>query len=66
MYLQVKVTEIFDVTDSDSPIVQTRQERDINENLEFDDDWEESTWTNQHVEGGKFKLSFFTKQNILN
>lgn len=45
IFFKVKVTEIFDVTDSDSPIVQTSQERDINKNLEFDDDWEESTWT---------------------
>ncbi|XP_072386185.1 patatin-like phospholipase domain-containing protein atgl-1 isoform X1 [Diabrotica undecimpunctata] len=36
---KVKVTEIFDVTDSDSPIVQTSEERSANTNLEFDDDW---------------------------
>lgn len=45
----MKVTEIFDVTDSDSPIVQTSQERDINKNLEFDDDWDESTWTTNEL-----------------
>lgn len=41
------MTEIFDVTDSDSPIVQTSHEKDINRNLQFDDDWDESTWTTQ-------------------
>lgn len=34
----MKVTEIFDVTDSDSPAVQTAQERELNYQLEFDDD----------------------------
>ncbi|XP_063914547.1 patatin-like phospholipase domain-containing protein 2 isoform X1 [Zophobas morio] len=46
---KVKVTEIFDVTDSDSPIVQTSHEREFNKNLEFDDDWDESTWTTTHA-----------------
>lgn len=46
---KVKVTEIFDVTDSDSPIVQTSHELDVNQNLEYDDDWDESTWTQQTV-----------------
>lgn len=41
---QVKVTEIFDVTDSDSPIVQTKEEKDVNEGLEFDDDWGGADW----------------------
>ncbi|KAJ8982980.1 hypothetical protein NQ317_001420 [Molorchus minor] len=38
-YKTVKVTEIYDVSDSDSPIVQTSHEQDINQKLEFDDDW---------------------------
>ncbi|GJQ86181.1 bmm [Trypoxylus dichotomus] len=42
---KVKVTEIFDVTDSDSPAVQSAKEREINQQLQFDDDWDESTWT---------------------
>uniref|UniRef100_V5GTR4 triacylglycerol lipase n=1 Tax=Anoplophora glabripennis TaxID=217634 RepID=V5GTR4_ANOGL len=46
---KVKVTEIFDVTDSDSPIVQTSHERDVNKNLEFDDDWDESSWQAQQT-----------------
>nr|CAH7734814.1 unnamed protein product [Callosobruchus chinensis] len=41
---KVKVTEIFDVTDSDSPIVQTSHERNSNNNLEFDDEWSGSSW----------------------
>ncbi|CAG9819778.1 unnamed protein product [Phaedon cochleariae] len=45
----VKVTEIFDVTDSDSPIVQSSQERDINQHLEFDDGWDESSYMNQQT-----------------
>lgn len=44
---KVKVTEIFDVTDSDSPIVQTSHERDVNRNLQFDSDWDESAWNEQ-------------------
>lgn len=36
--LQVKVTEIFDVTDSDSPFVQTSHERETNMQLQFDED----------------------------
>lgn len=44
---KVKVTEIFDVTNSDSSVVQTSQEKDVNRNLQFDDDWDESTWTAQ-------------------
>ncbi|XP_044747862.1 patatin-like phospholipase domain-containing protein 2 isoform X2 [Coccinella septempunctata] len=41
----VQVTEIFDVTESDSPIVQTAQEKDVNKALEFDDeDWGATHW----------------------
>ncbi|XP_060531802.1 1-acylglycerol-3-phosphate O-acyltransferase Pnpla3 isoform X2 [Cylas formicarius] len=40
---KVKVTEIFDVTDSDSPVIQTPHERDLNKHLEFDDNWMSST-----------------------
>ncbi|XP_066254167.1 patatin-like phospholipase domain-containing protein 2 isoform X1 [Euwallacea similis] len=36
---KVKVTEIFDVTEDESPVLQTPQERDVNKNLEFDDNW---------------------------
>lgn len=46
---QVKFTEIFDVTDSDSPLVQTEYEQEINENLEFDDEWNESGWPSSYA-----------------
>ncbi|XP_008191795.1 patanin-like phospholipase domain-containing protein atgl-1 isoform X1 [Tribolium castaneum] len=46
---KVKVTEIFDVTESDSPIVQSSHEKEFNKSLEFDDDWDESTWTTTHA-----------------
>ncbi|XP_022918776.1 1-acylglycerol-3-phosphate O-acyltransferase Pnpla3-like isoform X2 [Onthophagus taurus] len=42
---KVKVTEIFDVTDSDSPVVQSQRERELNQQLEFDDDWEDTVWS---------------------
>ncbi|KAL1509177.1 hypothetical protein ABEB36_003953 [Hypothenemus hampei] len=35
---KVKVTEIFDVTEDESSILQTPHEKDVNTNLEFDDD----------------------------
>lgn len=51
---QVKVTEIFDVTDCDSPTVQTNQEKEINTQLEFDDEqWTEPTWTPKELHTGK-------------
>lgn len=37
---KVKVTEIFDMTDDGSPALQTEQEREANQQLEFDNDWE--------------------------
>lgn len=37
---EVKVTEIFDMTEDGSPALQTAQERDLNQQLEFDSDWE--------------------------
>lgn len=37
---KVKVTEIFDMTDDGSPALQTAQERELNQQLEFDNDWE--------------------------
>ncbi|XP_018326374.1 1-acylglycerol-3-phosphate O-acyltransferase Pnpla3 isoform X2 [Agrilus planipennis] len=45
---KVKVTEIFDVTDSDSAAVQTPQERQVNQQLEYDDDdWDEPLYSSQ-------------------
>ncbi|XP_065083984.1 uncharacterized protein LOC135706312 isoform X1 [Ochlerotatus camptorhynchus] len=37
---KVKVTEIFDMTDDANPAIQTEQEREVNQQLEFDNDWE--------------------------
>ncbi|KAI5630955.1 patatin-like phospholipase domain-containing protein [Phthorimaea operculella] len=36
---KVKMTEIYDVTDADTEVVQSPVERDINQQLEFDNDW---------------------------
>ncbi|CAG9856648.1 unnamed protein product [Phyllotreta striolata] len=47
---KVKVTEIFDVSNSDSPIVQTSHEKLANRNLEFDDNWQDeidADWNGQ-------------------
>lgn len=38
--MQVKVTEIFDMTDSDSPVMQTFGEREANQQLQFDSEWD--------------------------
>lgn len=48
---KVKVTEIFDVTDSDSHVFQSSHERETNVCLEFDDDdWNDSpTWSSDRV-----------------
>ncbi|XP_050505997.1 1-acylglycerol-3-phosphate O-acyltransferase Pnpla3-like isoform X4 [Diabrotica virgifera virgifera] len=54
---KVKVTEIFDVTDSDSPIVQTSEERSANTNLEFDDDWtNQEQWQPNEENIAQFEL----------
>ncbi|XP_055594205.1 1-acylglycerol-3-phosphate O-acyltransferase Pnpla3-like isoform X4 [Uranotaenia lowii] len=37
---KVKVTEIFDMTDDDSPALHTTHERDLNQQLDFDSEWE--------------------------
>lgn len=37
---KVKVTEIFDITDDCNPALQTEQERELNQQLEFDSEWE--------------------------
>ncbi|XP_049865606.1 1-acylglycerol-3-phosphate O-acyltransferase Pnpla3-like isoform X2 [Pectinophora gossypiella] len=36
---KVKMTEIYDVTDADTEAVQSPMERDVNKQLEFDNDW---------------------------
>lgn len=54
----MKLTEIFDVTDCDSPAVQTTQEQELNTQLEFDDEWGKSTWTTEVVEGMRVEYCF--------
>ncbi|KAF4530078.1 hypothetical protein B566_EDAN001334 [Ephemera danica] len=39
---KVKVTEIFDVTDADTAALLSPDEREINTNLEFDEDWDQT------------------------
>ncbi|XP_019869560.1 patatin-like phospholipase domain-containing protein 2 isoform X2 [Aethina tumida] len=41
---KVKVTEIFDLTDAESPIVQTKEEKHLNNGLQFDDEWDDSSF----------------------
>lgn len=54
---KVKVTEIFDVTDSDCPIVQTSHERHTNTHLEYDDEWEEPHWKPQQtIDDRKYQI----------
>ncbi|KAJ0179585.1 hypothetical protein K1T71_005297 [Dendrolimus kikuchii] len=36
---KMKMTEIYDVTDADTDAVQSPTERDVNKQLEFDNDW---------------------------
>ncbi|XP_026326934.1 uncharacterized protein LOC113235457 [Hyposmocoma kahamanoa] len=36
---KVKMTEIYDVTDADTDVVQSQYERSVNKELEFDNDW---------------------------
>ncbi|KAJ8725236.1 hypothetical protein PYW07_016194 [Mythimna separata] len=36
---KMKMTEIYDVTDADTDAVQSPMERDVNKQLEFDNDW---------------------------
>lgn len=35
----MKMTEIYDVTDADTDVVQSPNERSVNKELEFDTDW---------------------------
>lgn len=60
---KVKVTEIFDVTDSESQIFQTPHEKETNMCLEYDEDeWNDSTmWSTDKAFGGSQGIitSFF-------
>lgn len=61
---QVKVTEIVDVTDADSSVVLSPEERENNIQLEFDDEWNDhaidhsSSWVSQQViqEEGQYQI----------
>lgn len=46
----MKMTEIYDVTDADTDAVQSPTERDVNKQLEFDNDWS----TDYMPENGKY------------
>lgn len=39
LIIQVKITEIYDVTDADAEGIQSPAERELNNQLEFDNDW---------------------------
>lgn len=58
-FLQVKVTEIFDVSENESPVLQTPQEIDANKHLEFDDRWDDFSATGRiHNDDSKLVVSF--------
>jgi len=45
---KVQVTEIFDVTESESHTMLSMDEVDTNKKLQFDD-WDEPSWLSQHT-----------------
>lgn len=47
MLFQMKMTEIYDVTDADTEAVQSPTERDLNKQLEFDNDWSSDLIANE-------------------
>lgn len=58
---KVQVTEIFDVTDSESHTMLSIDEVNANTRLQFDD-WDEPTWLSQHMfNDGKLFGIFFIK-----
>ncbi|XP_058466580.1 1-acylglycerol-3-phosphate O-acyltransferase Pnpla3-like isoform X2 [Malaya genurostris] len=59
---EVKVTEIFDMTEDASPAIQTAQEREFNQQLEFDSDWE-TTQPGTDLEQGRKKHSWATSMS---
>ncbi|CAH2062778.1 unnamed protein product, partial [Iphiclides podalirius] len=44
---KMKMTEIYDVTDADTEAVQSPTERDVNKQLEFDNDWSSDLIVNE-------------------
>lgn len=40
---KVKINEIFDMTGNEDPSIQTKNERELNEQLQYDSDWDNQT-----------------------
>ncbi|XP_070159427.1 1-acylglycerol-3-phosphate O-acyltransferase Pnpla3-like isoform X2 [Polyergus mexicanus] len=59
---KVQVTEIFDVTDSESHTMLSVDEIDTNRRLQFDD-WDEPTWLSQHTFNDVVSESLYTDGN---
>ncbi|XP_011873846.1 PREDICTED: patatin-like phospholipase domain-containing protein 3 isoform X1 [Vollenhovia emeryi] len=59
---KVQVTEIFDVTESESHTMLSLDEVDTNKKLQFDD-WDEPTWLSQHTFNDAATESLYTDGN---
>ncbi|KYQ50948.1 Patatin-like phospholipase domain-containing protein 2 [Trachymyrmex zeteki] len=59
---KVQVTEIFDVTESESHTMLSMDEIDTNKKLQFDD-WDEPSWLSQHTLDGTVE-SLYTDENL--
>ncbi|CAH0560431.1 unnamed protein product [Brassicogethes aeneus] len=62
---KVKVTEIFDLTDSDSTMVQTREERTLNRDLQFEDEFNEPLCQHNHDYESMDDVSEYSLEDIL-
>lgn len=62
---KMKITEIFDMTNSDNPAIQARSEREVNQQLEFESDWNLNqngkTSTLKTKFGNDTKIPFFQR-----
>ncbi|XP_043268390.1 patatin-like phospholipase domain-containing protein 2 isoform X2 [Venturia canescens] len=59
---KVRVTEIFDVTDSDAHGMLSPTEMEVNTKLQFDE-WDEPTWLSQHAFSNAVTESLYTDDN---
>ncbi|XP_076231056.1 brummer [Calliopsis andreniformis] len=59
---KVKVTEIFDVTDSESQAMLSLEEVENNTKLQFDE-WDEPSWLSQHTLNDVITESLYTDRN---
>ena len=59
---KVQVTEIFDVTESESHTMLSIDEVDTNKKLQFDE-WDESSWLSQHTLDGNWHFLFIRNIN---